>query len=60
MDRARINSSNSMAPSCRFAEIRIRYIIERHHVTVLTLFSSKTRKTREANLLGSPSGKNCL
>ena len=25
----------------------------------LTLFSSKTLKTKEANLLGSPKGKNC-
>lgn len=26
---------------------------------ILTLFSSKTLKTKEANLLGSPKGKNC-
>ena len=39
MERARMNSSNSMAPSW---------------------FSSKTRKTKEANLVGSPLGKNCV
>lgn len=27
---------------------------------MLTLFSSNTRKTNDANLLGSPCGKNCL
>ena len=39
IDKARINSSNSMEPSW---------------------FSSKTLKTREANLDGSPLGKNCV
>lgn len=50
--------------------IRIMYIVYRKkengdvenacRAWILTLFSSNTRNTNDANLLGSPCGKNCL
>ena len=35
-------------------------LIKKNEKTKLTLFSSNTRNTSEANFDGSPCGKNCL
>lgn len=40
--------------------MRLTYSILALHEVQLTLFSSNTLKTRDANFDGSPCGKNCL
>lgn len=71
IDKALMNSSNSIEPSCNHKITYNKNLLifltflfpgakSCISESILTLFSSNTLNTSEANLLGSPCGKNCL